>query len=87
MFALGRMHCFCLVMRFDPDHNCPLCPRLVAFREEWRAREPDWHIGPVDTWSAQKKIDIQIADYRNHAESAVHSFTDNPYMLSPHPLG
>jgi uracil-DNA glycosylase family 4 len=27
--------------------DCPLCPRLVAFRHEWRAREPDWHNAPV----------------------------------------
>ena len=23
-----------------PGRDCPLCPRLVAFREEWRAKEP-----------------------------------------------
>lgn len=37
---------------FDPDYHCPKCPRLAAFRNEWRAKEPDWHNGPVDTWSA-----------------------------------
>ena len=31
----------------DPDRNCPLCPRLVAFREEVRQREPDWFNAPV----------------------------------------
>jgi uracil-DNA glycosylase len=30
-----------------PDRNCPLCPRLVAFREEARAREPTWFNSPV----------------------------------------
>lgn len=30
-----------------PDHDCPLCPRLVAFREANRAREPLWHNAPV----------------------------------------
>ena len=30
-----------------PDRNCPLCPRLVAFREANRAREPLWHNAPV----------------------------------------
>ena len=34
----------------DPPHDCPLCPRLVDFRQTWRAREPDWHNGPVETW-------------------------------------
>ncbi|HZP21707.1 MAG TPA: uracil-DNA glycosylase [Bauldia sp.] len=31
----------------QPDRDCPLCPRLVAFRQEWRRREPDWHNAPV----------------------------------------
>jgi uracil-DNA glycosylase family 4 len=33
--------------RSVPDRNCPLCPRLVAFREEARAREPTWFNSPV----------------------------------------
>lgn len=30
-----------------PDRDCPLCPRLVTFREANRAREPSWHNAPV----------------------------------------
>lgn len=30
-----------------PDRDCPLCPRLVAFREANRAREPLWRNAPV----------------------------------------
>ena len=30
-----------------PDRDCPLCPRLRAFREENRARFPEWHNAPV----------------------------------------
>ena len=30
-----------------PDRDCPLCPRLLAFREANRAREPSWHNAPV----------------------------------------
>jgi uracil-DNA glycosylase family 4 len=30
-----------------PGRNCPLCPRLVAFREATRAREPTWFNSPV----------------------------------------
>ena len=30
-----------------PDRNCPLCPRLVSFREAARAREPEWFNSPV----------------------------------------
>jgi uracil-DNA glycosylase family 4 len=31
----------------EPDHDCPFCPRLVEFREKWRAAEPAWHNAPV----------------------------------------
>ncbi|MGZ9187747.1 MAG: uracil-DNA glycosylase [Candidatus Binatia bacterium] len=30
-----------------PGRDCPRCPRLVAFRERWRAQKPDWHNAPV----------------------------------------
>jgi uracil-DNA glycosylase family 4 len=30
-----------------PGRDCPLCPRLHAFRHEWRNREPQWFNGPV----------------------------------------
>jgi uracil-DNA glycosylase family 4 len=28
--------------------DCPLCPRLVAFREKWREQAPTWHNAPVN---------------------------------------
>jgi uracil-DNA glycosylase len=31
----------------QPPRDCPLCPRLVAFRNTWRERAPDWHNAPV----------------------------------------
>ena len=31
----------------EPDRDCPLCPRLAAFRSENRKREPDWFNAPV----------------------------------------
>ncbi len=31
----------------QPDHDCPLCPRLVAYRMDNRVRFPGWHNGPV----------------------------------------
>ena len=34
----------------EPPRDCPLCPRLVAFRTEWRAREPDWFNAPVHSF-------------------------------------
>jgi uracil-DNA glycosylase len=30
-----------------PGPDCPLCPRLKAFREDWRRREPTWFNAPV----------------------------------------
>jgi uracil-DNA glycosylase family 4 len=30
-----------------PGPDCPRCPRLVDFRQAWRAREPDWFNAPV----------------------------------------
>src|SRR5690242_7069120 len=34
----------------EPPRDCPLCPRLVAFRKDWRKREPDWFNAPVHTF-------------------------------------
>ncbi len=36
----------------DPEPDCRLCPRLAAFRDEWRMAEPAWHNGPVATFGA-----------------------------------
>ena len=36
----------------DPAPDCGLCPRLAAFRDEWRGREPAWHNAPVATFGA-----------------------------------
>ncbi|MGB6534450.1 MAG: uracil-DNA glycosylase [Xanthobacteraceae bacterium] len=30
-----------------PGRDCPRCPRLVAFRQSWREREPGWFNAPV----------------------------------------
>ncbi|HEX5846452.1 MAG TPA: uracil-DNA glycosylase [Rhodoplanes sp.] len=34
----------------EPGRDCPRCPRLVAFRETWRAREPGWFNAPVPSF-------------------------------------
>ena len=31
----------------QPGRDCPLCPRLAAFRESQRAAHPDWFNAPV----------------------------------------
>jgi uracil-DNA glycosylase len=36
----------------EPSRDCPLCPRLAAFRSEWRGREPGWHNAPVPSFGA-----------------------------------
>jgi uracil-DNA glycosylase len=36
----------------EPGRNCPRCPRLVAFRKEWRTREPSWFNAPVPAFGA-----------------------------------
>jgi len=34
----------------EPGRDCPLCPRLVEFRKEWRRKEPDWFNAPVPSF-------------------------------------
>lgn len=34
----------------QPHRDCPLCPRLVAYREDNRAAHPEWWNGPVPSW-------------------------------------
>ena len=38
------------LLRTEPDRNCPLCPRLAAFREATRAREAKWFNSPVPSF-------------------------------------
>jgi uracil-DNA glycosylase family 4 len=46
------------VPTLEAPRNCPLCPRLVAFRQDLRAEYPDWwnapvpHFGDADAWLA-----------------------------------
>jgi len=46
------------VAQVEPHRDCPLCPRLVAFREELRVEHPGWWNAPVrafgdpDAWLA-----------------------------------
>jgi uracil-DNA glycosylase family 4 len=34
----------------DAGRDCPRCPRLVAFREAWRTRQPGWFNAPVPSF-------------------------------------
>ncbi len=35
-----------------PDHDCPLCPRLVEFRHDNRRKFPSFHNGPVPSFGS-----------------------------------
>ncbi len=34
----------------EPQPDCALCPRLAAFRQDWRTREPGWFNAPVPSF-------------------------------------
>ncbi|MFI4934338.1 MAG: uracil-DNA glycosylase [Caulobacterales bacterium] len=34
----------------EPPPGCPICPRLVAYRQENRAAHPDWFNGPAPSF-------------------------------------
>jgi uracil-DNA glycosylase family 4 len=38
----------------EPTRDCPLCPRLLAFRETNRVREPSWFNAPVPSFGDAK---------------------------------
>src|SRR3972149_11473927 len=37
----------------EPGRDCPLCPRLVAFRKQSRKAQPDWHNAPVPSFGTR----------------------------------
>jgi uracil-DNA glycosylase family 4 len=37
-------------MPLEPGRDCPRCPRLVAFRNTWRERKPEWFNAPVPSF-------------------------------------
>jgi uracil-DNA glycosylase len=36
----------------EPQHDCPLCPRLMSFRQDNRAAYPDWFNAPVPSFGS-----------------------------------
>ena len=61
----------------QPPHDCPLCPRLVAFREEAERLHPDWHNNPVPYWGddAARLIIIGLAPGLKGANRTGRPFT------------
>jgi uracil-DNA glycosylase family 4 len=41
----------------DPSPSCALCPRLVGFRSQMQAENPDWHNAPVPAFGG---TDVQF---------------------------
>ncbi len=60
-----------------PTHNCPLCPRLVAFRHELRSLEPDWHNAPVPSFGhlASRLLVVGLAPGMHGANRTGRPFT------------
>lgn len=61
----------------EPARNCPLCPRLVAYRDENRASAPDWWNGPAPSFGdAQARLLIVgLAPGRTGANRTGRPFT------------
>jgi uracil-DNA glycosylase family 4 len=61
----------------QPPHDCPLCPRLVAFRQEAQRLHPDWHNNPVPYWGdeAARLIVIGLAPGLKGANRTGRPFT------------
>jgi uracil-DNA glycosylase family 4 len=61
----------------QPPRDCPLCPRLVAFREEAPRLHPDWHNNPVPYWGdeAARLIVIGLAPGLKGANRTGRPFT------------
>lgn len=44
----------------EPSPNCAICPRLHAFLQEWRCKEPEWHNAPVAPFLPAHDDDVQL---------------------------
>lgn len=47
-------------MSLEPARDCPLCPRLAAFRDRIRAEEPDWFNAPVPTFGLPESAAVLV---------------------------
>jgi uracil-DNA glycosylase family 4 len=65
------------VPQAEPPRNCPLCPRLVAFREECRIEHPDWWNGPVSAFGdpAARIVLVGLAPGKHGANRTGRPFT------------
>ena len=61
----------------EPPRDCPLCPRLVAYREGNRAAHPDWWNGPAPSFGdpAARLAVVGLAPGRMGANRTGRPFT------------
>jgi uracil-DNA glycosylase family 4 len=64
-------------MTAEPSHDCPLCPRLVAFRKANRKAEPEWFNAPVRCFgpSDARLLIVGLAPGRRGANRTGRPFT------------
>ena len=72
----------------QPDHDCPLCPRLVAFRMEARRKYPDKFNGPVPSFGPQdcKMLIVGLAPGLKGANFSGRPFTGDWAGLLLYPM-
>lgn len=61
----------------EPAKLCPICPRLVAFRDQHRAKEPHWFNGAVPSFGADtaRVLIVGLAPGLNGANRTGRPFT------------
>jgi len=61
----------------EPAPNCPLCPRLAAYRAENRAEHPDWFNGPAPSFGDpdSRQLVVGLAPGRQGANRTGRPFT------------
>lgn len=47
-------------MVLEPARDCPLCPRLAAFRDRIRGKEPSWFNAPVPTFGSPESARLLV---------------------------
>jgi uracil-DNA glycosylase len=66
-----------LLQDCEPARDCPLCPRLVAYRHENATKEPEWFNGPAPSFGDQKAwlLVVGLAPGRTGANRTGRPFT------------
>ena len=61
----------------EPSRDCPLCPRLVAYRQVNRDAHPDWFNGPAPSWGPAdgRLLVVGLAPGRQGANRTGRPFT------------